>query len=107
MLKKFSLFLIVIFMLPIMAYGADCSTASAIVMDADTGEILYEKNAYEERSMASTTKIMTSLVACESGKLDDVVTVTYEMVNTIGTSLGLREGDKISQTGRASCRERV
>ena len=38
----------------------------------------------------------TSLVACESGKLDDVVTVTYEMVNTIGTSLGLREGDKIS-----------
>lgn len=96
MLKKFSLFLIVVFMLPIMAYGADCSADSAIVMDADTGEILYEKNAYEERSMASTTKIMTSLVACESGKLDDVVTVTYEMVNTIGTSLGLREGDKIS-----------
>lgn len=96
MLKKIFLFLLVILMLPITVYGADCSAASAIVIDADTGEILYEKNAYEERSIASTTKIMTSLIACESGKLDDVVTVNDEMVNVIGTSLGLRTGDKIT-----------
>ena len=46
--------------------------------------------------MASTTKIMTSLLACESGGLDSIVTITPEMVNTIGTSVGLRAGDKIS-----------
>lgn len=96
MLKKFSLILAFLLMIPTVAYSADCSAASAIVIDGLTNEILYEKNAYEERSMASTTKIMTSLIACESGKLDDIVSVTDEMVNVIGTSLGLRAGDKIS-----------
>lgn len=46
--------------------------------------------------MASTTKIMTAFIACESEKLDETVTVSDEMVNTIGTSLGLRAGDKIT-----------
>lgn len=98
MLKKLSLFfaVILILVIPVSVYGAGCSAVSAIVIDAASGEILYEKNAYEERSMASTTKIMTALVACESGKLDDVVTATDEMVNVIGTSLGLRAGDKIT-----------
>ena len=96
MLKKFSLILAFLLFVPTVSYGAECSAASAIVIDGLTNEILYEKNAYEERSMASTTKIMTSLIACESGKLDDVVSVTDEMVNVIGTSLGLRAGDKIS-----------
>ena len=96
MLKKFSLILAFLLFIPTISYGADCSAASVIVIDGVTNEILYEKNAYEERSMASTTKIMTSLIACESGKLDDVVSVTDEMVNVIGTSLGLRAGDKIT-----------
>lgn len=98
MLKKLSLFLsvILILIIPVSVYGAGCSAVSAIVIDAVSGEILFEKNAYEERSMASTTKIMTALVACESGKLDDVVTITDEMVNVIGTSLGLRAGDRIT-----------
>ncbi|MDE6658583.1 MAG: D-alanyl-D-alanine carboxypeptidase [Eubacterium sp.] len=96
MLKKFSLVLAFLLFIPTVSYGAECSAASAIVIDGLTNEILYEKNAYEERSMASTTKIMTSLIACESGKLDDVVSVTDEMVNVIGTSLGLRAGDKIT-----------
>lgn len=96
MFKKFSFILAFLLLIPTVSYGADCSAASAIVIDGVTNEILYEKNAYEERSMASTTKIMTSLIACESGKLDDIVSVTDEMVNVIGTSLGLRAGDKIS-----------
>ena len=96
MLKIFSFILALFLLIPTVTYGADCSAASAIVIDGLTNEILYEKNAYEERSMASTTKIMTSLVACESGKLDDIVCVTDEMVNVVGTSLGLRAGDKIS-----------
>lgn len=84
-----------ILLVPCVAYGAYSSASSAIVMDADTSEILFEKNIYEERSIASTTKILTSYIACESGRLDEKVTVTDEMVNTDGTSLGLRAGNKI------------
>lgn len=81
---------------PFTVYGADNSAQSAIVMDADTGIILYEKNAYEERSIASTTKIMTALLAVESNKLDNKVKVTNEMLQTEGSSLGLREGDTLT-----------
>ena len=99
MLKKISvLFFAFLLLVPIhtKAYAQDCSAAAAIVIDADSLEILYEKDIHTERSMASTTKIMTSLIACESGGLDSIVTITSEMVNTIGTSAGLRAGDKIS-----------
>lgn len=65
-------------------------------MDADTYEVLYQKNADEQRSIASTTKILSSIIACESGRLSETVTVTWDMVNTHGSLLGLREGDQIT-----------
>mgnify|MGYP002638382932 CR=1 FL=1 len=65
-------------------------------MDADTYEVLYQKNADEQRSIASTTKILPSVIACESGRLSETVTVTWDMVNTHGSLLGLREGDQIT-----------
>ncbi len=66
-------------------------------MDAATGEVLYEKNAETEHPMASTTKIMTCLLACESGKLGKAVTVTDEMLHGLeGTSLDLTVGDSIT-----------
>lgn len=96
MFKKFAFVLAVLFLLPINAYAADCSAVSAVVIDADTGIILYEKNAYEERSIASTTKIMTALIAVESNRLDEQVKITAPMLQTEGSSLGLREGDKLT-----------
>ena len=99
MLKKaVSVLLALVIMLNagIIAHAENISAAAAIVMDAESGEILYEKNIHTVRSMASTTKIMTALIACESGGLDSIVNITYEMVNTIGTVVGLRAGDKIS-----------
>lgn len=100
MLRRFSLFFAFLFAfvsLPHMnVQAADVSAASAIVIDADTMEVLYEKNADEKRPIASTTKIMSALIACESGKLDDTVNVTWDMVNTHGSLLGLRVDDKIS-----------
>lgn len=96
MLKRFAFFLSLIFIFPFTAYGADNSAQSAIVIDSDTGIILYEKNAYEERSIASTTKIMTALLAVESGKLNESVKITDEMLRTEGSSLGLRAGDSLS-----------
>lgn len=65
-------------------------------MDTDTYEVLYQKNADEQRSIASTTKILPSIIACESGRLSETVTVTWDMVNTHGSLLGLREGDQIT-----------
>lgn len=74
----------------------EISAASAIVFIADSGEILYEKNAYKRRSMASTTKIMTAVIALESEKLNDVVSVSDKMIKVEGTSMGLKQGDKIT-----------
>ena len=49
---------------------------SAVLMDADTGRVLFEKDGYTVRANASTTKIMTCILAIESGKLDELVTVS-------------------------------
>ncbi len=73
------------------------SAEAAIVMDAASGRVLYRKNDSQPRAVASTTKIMTCLLACESGKLHDSVTVTAAMLLGIeGTSLNLREGDTLT-----------
>ncbi|WP_018660500.1 D-alanyl-D-alanine carboxypeptidase family protein [Heyndrickxia acidiproducens] len=78
------------------AKAADLSVqaGSAILMDQDTGRILYEKNAYEPRSIASITKIMTAILAIESGKMDQNVAVTSRAIRTEGSSLYLRAGDE-------------
>lgn len=56
---------------------------SAILIDGDTGKILYEKSAYEKRAPASTTKIMTALLALEHCKTTDVATVTSEAITSV------------------------
>ncbi len=66
--------------------------SSAILMTSD-GAVLYEKNADEALPMASTTKIMTCLIAVERCPLSDVVTVTRESVGIEGSSLYMKEGD--------------
>lgn len=72
------------------------SAKSAIVINGKTGEIVMEKNAEQKRSMASTTKIMTAVLAAESGRMNDVVNVTAEMTGAEGTSIGLKAGYKIT-----------
>ncbi len=74
----------------------DISAKSAIVISADTNEVIFEKNAYEKLPMASTTKIMTSILALEYGANEFMYQVTEEMVNVEGSSIGLLADDKIS-----------
>lgn len=69
------------------------SAEAAVVIKSDTNKILFEKNAHTRLSMASTTKIMTALLAIESGKMQQQVTVTNKMTAVEGTSMGLRKGD--------------
>ncbi|MCM1334201.1 MAG: D-alanyl-D-alanine carboxypeptidase [Bacteroides sp.] len=77
------------------------SAVSAILVNADTGEAIYENNADEERAIASTTKIMTALLTLEAGQLDRRFTVDAMAIRVEGTSMGLSEGDIV--TRRALC----
>lgn len=73
------------------------SAASAVVMDAGTGRVLWEKDAHTPRLIASTTKLMTALVALESGhRLEEVVTVAPEWAGVEGSSIYLRPGEEIT-----------
>ena len=56
--------------------SVNVSAKSAIVIDAHSGRVLFEKNAYEKRGMASTTKIMTALLVLEKGGLEEMVSVS-------------------------------
>lgn len=79
------------------AYPENISAVSAVVIEAETGTVLYEKNADERRAMASTTKIMTALLTIEAGDLDREFTVDPMAIMVEGTSMGLREGDRVSR----------
>lgn len=75
----------------------DVSAASAILIEAQTGTVLFEKNADQHRAMASTTKIMTALLTIEAGDPDREFTVDPLAIRVEGTSMGLREGDRVSR----------
>lgn len=100
--KQIALFLAVLcavsFVPRVSAVQEETVRATAcVLMDARNGEILFEKNADLRRSMASTTKILTALILLEAGDLQKTVTVRKEMIGVEGTSLGLRDGDKITR----------
>lgn len=85
------------------AYAApDVSAVSAIVINADTGSVIYEKNADERRAMASTTKIMTALLTIEAGDLDRKFAADSMAIRVEGTSMGLREGDIVTRRALAA-----
>lgn len=73
------------------------SAVSAILIEADSGTVLYEKNADEQRAMASTTKIMTAILTIEAGDLDREFVADSYAIRVEGTSMGLQEGDRVSR----------
>lgn len=79
--------------------GPEVDSQCAIVMDADTGAILYAKNATQTHYPASTTKIMTALLAIEQGSLGDTVRFSNTAVNSLppGSShIAMRVGEELS-----------
>lgn len=79
--------------------GPQVSAQAAILMDANTGVILYSKNIHKRLYPASTTKIMTALLAMENGNLDDMVEFSHEAVFSVpadGSNMGMDEGESIS-----------
>ncbi len=67
---------------------------SACLMDADSGRVLYDKNADEVRAMASTTKIMTLIVALEYANENDIVTVSPYAASMPDVQLNIRAGEQ-------------
>lgn len=70
------------------------SAQSAVLIDSNSGRVVYEDNAYTKLPMASTTKIMTGLLSCESGRLKDIVKVSPFASGTEGSSLWLKVGER-------------
>ena len=100
-MKKIVCFLLCLLLFPLMPHKASAvslptiSAKAAVVINGLTREVIYSKNKDQRLSMASTTKIMTSLLLIESGLLDKSYTVTKEAV-VEGSSIGLKAGDVIS-----------
>ncbi len=80
---------------PCRAAAPDVSAAAYVLMDADSGRVLLARNETEERPIASTTKIMTALVALSHSRLTDVVTVRREHLRE-GSSMYLAEGETLT-----------
>ncbi|WP_052154287.1 D-alanyl-D-alanine carboxypeptidase family protein [Thermoactinomyces daqus] len=68
---------------------------AAILYDATSGRILYQKNADKEMLIASLTKIMTAIIAIENGKMNELVTVGPNAAGVEGSSIYLKQGEKI------------
>ena len=102
MKKKIFALIAVFAFLPVFGFSAyaagevSVSAQSAVLMCANNGEVLFAKNENKRLSMASTTKIMTSLIAVEAAVPELEITVTKEMVSVEGTSMGLVPGDSVS-----------
>ena len=78
------------------AHGVSTSAGSAILMEAESGRVLYEQDAGRPRLIASVTKLMTALVALESGcPLEEKVVIREEDTRTEGSSLYLRPGEEL------------
>ncbi|MDE6777133.1 MAG: D-alanyl-D-alanine carboxypeptidase [Oscillospiraceae bacterium] len=77
------------------------SAKACILIEAVTGHVLFEQNANEKLPMASTTKIMTTLLTIESGDLDSEFLVDNQAIHVEGSSMGLQENDIV--TKRALC----
>lgn len=94
-MKKILLVLSIIFIFSFKVVYADTSRSS-VVIDMDSGRILYENNKDERRLIASITKIMTAVIAIENSNLEKQVTVGDEVLKMYGSNIYLEVGEEIS-----------
>ena len=72
------------------------NSRAVLILDRKSNTVIYEKNGYTKRAMASTTKIMTATVVLENADLTDTVEVSKKAAGTGGSRLGLKAGDKVT-----------
>lgn len=101
-LKKYSaVFLIAMIMMTLLIPKHEVyakpgvSAHNAVLMEMESGRVLYDKNAHQQRNIASITKILTAIVAIESGKLEEMAVASKKAVYTEGSSIYLEQGEKM------------
>lgn len=88
--------LLLLLLIPINVFALSIPSNNAILMDQDSGRILYSKNINEKRLIASTTKIMTAVIAIESGKLDDMVVVDNSVLKSYGSGIYIKPDEELT-----------
>jgi len=78
------------------SYASDISAKHFALIEAESGDIIYERSGSDMAPMASTTKIMTAILAIEHGRLDKSVTVPKEATGIEGSSIYLKEGERLT-----------
>lgn len=94
-MKKIVFFFLLL-IIPLKVWAIDTSARCAILMDQDSNRILYAKNIHEVRSVASISKIMTALIAIESGKLDEIVEINEEVLRAYGSAIYIKVGERLT-----------
>nr|WP_227994823.1 D-alanyl-D-alanine carboxypeptidase family protein [Oceanobacillus sp. CFH 90083] len=93
------IFIISFLSFPIYGHAApDVSAQQAVLIEQSSGRVLFAKDADEQASIASITKVMTAIIAIESGKMDEKATVSRNAIYTEGSSIYLEQGEKMSLT---------
>lgn len=102
-LKKIYIFMFILLIFVSSSYASvinksyiDIDSPSAVVIDNLTGRVLYEKNAYQKRAMASLTKVMTSILLVENCQMDEKIKVPAQATWQGGSTVGLKKDDTVT-----------
>ncbi len=95
-IKKIVFFILVYFLFIIPIRALAVSSEAVILMDEETNRILFSKNLYKPKLIASTTKIMTALLAIESNRLDEIVKIDDSVLKAYGSNIYIEIGEEIS-----------
>lgn len=92
----FLFFFLIPIQAPTVAESPHVSAQAAVLIDVESGRILYEKNGDEKKPIASITKIMTAIIAIEHGDLEEKVTISAKAAGKEGSSLYLKQGEQMT-----------
>lgn len=87
---------LLLLVLPINVNAYNSSAASVVLMDMDSNTVIYEKNAHNIRSVASISKIMTTIVAIENKNVNDKVIIGDEITKSYGSGIYIKQGEELS-----------
>lgn len=93
-MKKFVTFILLLLISTSSVHAL--SSETAIVMEASTNRVLFEKEINKEKLIASTTKIMTAILALESGKMDEVVKIDDTVLKSYGSGIYISVGEEMT-----------
>lgn len=95
LIKKILIVSLLFFLLYKPAYAIDVSAHSSIMIEAESGRVIFNKNEHDQKKIASITKIMTAHLAIKYGDLTDKVKISNEASSTEGSSLYLKAGQTV------------